>query len=815
MDIFEEIDDTVDYFQNLFLETSQLHIPHKTVTIRPKDKPWFTNTVRRAFRKRDRAHTRWKKNPTNQNYNTYHTLRHEANQAKSIAKTEHFTKLSQKLVDPSTSSKQYWNITKQLYGNKVHAGIPPLKKNGVVYTSSEDKCNIFNKTFTEKAKLPETKPNLPPLQFKTDQRLDSIETTEEEVQKILKSLDISKSNGPDGISNRLLKQTAAAIAKPLSIIFNLSLSSSKFPTDWKKANVSPIYKKNDRQNDSNYRPISLLSCIGKVLERIVFIRLYEFCMRHNLLTWRNSGYKHKDSTINQLIYISHHIYDALTKGLDVCFVSLDASSAFDRVWHDGLLFKLKSLGVSGSLLAWFKDYLSRRMQRVVIGGSSSEWIYIKAGVPQGSILGPLLFLIYIEDIIDNINSEILLFADDTCLLKTLTHPLESIACINDDLETLRQWSTNWLVNFNPTKTKYMVLSKKLTPPVYNDLFIGTTKLEKVGIHKQLGITFNNSMTWEHHITDICKRAGSRIDLIRRLPASITPLTKLHIYTTFVRPLLEYGNVLFDNCTGEMQELLENTQRQAALAITRAYQHTSHNNLLQELGLITLQERRTIAKLTLFYKIKSNLTPDYLKTLIPNEVGQDQPYQLRNARAIKIPKCTKNYFLKSYIPSTIKMWNDLPLNIRLLDDLDTFKNELARLKDASEQRPYSPYLSSSGNGNIYLSRIRMGLSGLNSHRKKYHFIDHNLCPYCHSTNENEIHFILLCANHAAPRGDMIVQLRLLLPQHATLLANFNTKAKQKDLCKLLINGTGSAIVDTQIFKVVSEFIIKTKRFDLTR
>ena len=158
----------------------------------------------------------------------------------------------------------------------------------------------------------------------------------------------------------------------------------------------------------------------------------------HIIYLRNSGYKHRDSTINQLIYISHHIYEALTKGLDVCFVSLDASSAFDRVWHEGLLFKLQSLGVSGSLLAWFEDYLTNRMQRVVIGGSSSDWIYIKAGVPQGSILGPLLFLIYIKDIIDNIDSEILLFADDTCLLKTITHPVQSITCINNDLET--QWS---------------------------------------------------------------------------------------------------------------------------------------------------------------------------------------------------------------------------------------------------------------------------------------------------------------------------------------------------------------------------------------
>ena len=285
----------------------------------------------------------------------------------------------------------------------------------------------------------------------------------------------------------------------------MSLQLGQFPTIWKEANVTPVYKKNDRQDDNNYRPISLLSCLGKLLERIVF-KLYEFLFKNNLLTGRNSGYKQRDSTINQLLFLIHQVYEALSKGLDVCFVSLDASSAFDRVWHDGLIHKLKKKGITGRLLHWFVDYLSDRKQRVVIGGSKSEWIHIKAGVPQGSILGPLLFLIYVDDIIDNIACEILLFADDTSLLKVLNDPIQSIEEINRDLETLRTWSENWLVNFNPTKTKYMIFSKKISRVNYNSLYIGNTRLQEVPQHKQLGITFNNSLTWEHHITDVCKKA---------------------------------------------------------------------------------------------------------------------------------------------------------------------------------------------------------------------------------------------------------------------------------------------------------------------
>ena len=284
------------------------------------------------------------------------------------------------------------------------------------------------------------------------------------------------------------------------------------------------------------------------------------------------------------------------------------------------------MGIQGILLKWFKSYLSDRIQRVVIGGSKSEWIRIEAGVPQGSILGPLLFLIYIDDIIDNIHSEILLFADDTSLLKTLTHP-DTITHVNADLETLRQWAAAWLVNFNPTKTQYMIFTKKHNKIHYDTLLIGNTPLQQVSSHKQLGITFSDTMTWDNHIDDICKKAGKRIDLIKRLPECITPLTRLQIYISYVRPLLEYGSVLFDDCSQTLSDKLENIQRQAAISITRAYHHTCHLNLLNEIGLEPLHIRRKKAKLHLFYKMKNNLTPQYLTNLIPPEVCDNTDYNL--------------------------------------------------------------------------------------------------------------------------------------------------------------------------------------------
>jgi hypothetical protein len=459
----------------------------------------------------------------------------------------------------------------------------------------------------------------------------------------LLSLNTNKASGYDNISNTLLKKTAYSIAKPLTDLFNHSLSTGIFPNIWKKANVPPVFKQNDKQNKNNYHPISLLANIGKVLERVVFIHLYKFCLEHNLLTWKNSGYKPLDSSMNQLIYISHKIYEALEKGHDVCFVSLDASAAFDRVWHSGLLHKLKCKGIVGKLFDWLKSYLSDRFQRVVIKGQFSEWIKILAGVPQGSILGPLLFLIYIDDIINDIESNIFLFADDTSLVERITDPVLTFEQINRDLTKLHNWSQQWLVNFNPAKTKYIVFSKKIHSPNYPDLYIGGEILQRVKQHKQLGIIFNETMTWEHHINENCRKAMNRLTTLKRIGTKIPRKSRLTIYLAYIRPVLEFGFQLYDNSSKEYLEKLERVQREALLFITAAYKKTSHRELLKEVGLPMLEKRRKSNKIQFMFKPNHNLLLTYLKEIIPSTVGTQNEYNMHNSDDIQVPKSKKNYF----------------------------------------------------------------------------------------------------------------------------------------------------------------------------
>ena len=239
--------------------------------------------------------------------------------------------------------------------------------------------------------------------------------TIQDISYVFQHLDITKACGPDSISSRLLKEGCHILAHPYSIIFNRSLEQGYFPWSWKDANVAPIYKKEDKSLPSNYRPISLLSIVGKTMERCVHKRLYNYIVTNQLFTPLQSGDRDGDSTTNQLLHTYQTICEAEDKDKEIRAAFCDTSKAFDRVWHNGLLYKLRCMGCPNRIVNWFASYLSKRRQRVVINGQSLDWVHILAGVPQGSILGPLLFLIYINDIVKHIGCSISLFADNTSL----------------------------------------------------------------------------------------------------------------------------------------------------------------------------------------------------------------------------------------------------------------------------------------------------------------------------------------------------------------------------------------------------------------
>ena len=346
----------------------------------------------------------------------------------------------------------------------------------------------------------------------------------------------------------MLKLTAVQICKPLSDIFNLSLRSGTFPNSWKKSNICPVFKKLDRQQVENYRPISLLCNTSKILERLVFNKLYEYLVSNGLLTSRNSGFKKKDSTTSQLLSICHKIYNGLDSKKFVRMVFLDASRAFDKVWHTGVIFKLKQFGITGSLLKWFHSYLSDRVQRVVLEGHESSWLDVEAGVPQGSILGPLLFLIYTNDIVNNLKTDIHLFVDDSSLLAISNDPVQAAADLNHDLNKMNSWAKQWLMTFNASKTVSMSFYTTKIPTNLPQLLLNNVSINEVNEHTHLGLTLSSDMSWDAHISKVITKANKCIGILQYLKFSVPRPILEQLYKTIVLPVIDYGDIIYDNCT---------------------------------------------------------------------------------------------------------------------------------------------------------------------------------------------------------------------------------------------------------------------------
>ena len=423
---------------------------------------------------------------------------------------------------------------------------------------------------------------LPPLLYKTNTRINSFRVTNKDILSIIKSLDSSKSHGFDNISIKMIKICSESVTIPLKIIFEESLKKGIFPEIWKKANVVPIHKKEDKTLIKNYRPISLLPIFGKIFERVIYNSLFNYFLSNKLFTPSQSGFLPGDSSIAQLLSIIHEIQTAFDNNptVDVRGVFLDISKAFDKVWHDGLVFKLKSYGVEGELLSLLKNYLQNREQRVVLNGQTSGWRKINSGVPQGSVLGPLLFLIYINDLPDGIISMCKIFADDTSLFSKVLDINKSVTELNTDLEKISQWAYQWKMQFNPDPNKQaneVIFSRKLVsnnlshPPVK----FNNNNITRCSHQKHLGVVLDSNLNFNTHIDQKIKKCNKMIGLIRRLSVNLPRNALLTIYKSFVRPHLDHGDILYDKPSNDnFQNQMKKVQYRACLVLPGGIQRTS-------------------------------------------------------------------------------------------------------------------------------------------------------------------------------------------------------------------------------------------------
>ena len=790
-----ENDDISLYASNLnstILSLTKECIPNKSIRVRTSDPPWITTLLKRQIRKRKRLYRKAKQTNLERHWIKFRQLRNETNTMIRNSKQQFYDNIAEKLKSKSLSSKDWWSTLKTFISPNLNSAIPPIESEGIIYSDDFEKANLFNNYFQGQTVLDDSNavlPELPEPSYLTS--LSSIAFDPQEVEEILRTLKTDKASGPDGLSNRILKELSHELSSPLCSLFNKSLSLGKFPSPYKDANVTPVHKKGDLSLVSNYRPISLLNSVAKLFEKLVFKYLYNHLQDNNMLSSLQSGFIPGDSTVNQLVYLYHIFTEALDAGKEVRTVFCDISKAFDRVWHEGLIYKLKAAGVSGDVLRWFQSYLSGRRQRVVLPGSLSEWVYIKAGVPQGSILGPLLFLLYINDIVKNIGSNIRLFADDTSLFIIVDNPTTAALCLNSDLEKLSRWAAIWLVTFNPSKNESLLISRKINKPIHPNLYMQNVQIQEVSSHKHLGLYFSNDCSWHQHIYYIKQKAWFRIHIMRKLKFKLDRKSLETIYLTFIRPLLEYGDVIWDNCTQYEKNELDKIQNEAARITTGTTKLVSLDNLYKEVGWQTLHRRRQDHKITLFYKMFNQLTPVHLSSLIPQQVNAISHHNLRNSNDIHTIRSNTSLYHNSFLPSTLRQWNSLPVEVRQLNTLSSFKTFLK--KDLQSVPTY--YYCGSRKAQILHARLRTGCSSLNMDLFHKNITESPLCR-CGSIEDTQ-HYFFHCRFYQGPRNTLL---------------NACTTYQNPSLSLLLFgSSTLSLEANIAILEHVHKYILDTKRF----
>ena len=401
------------------------------------------------------------------------------------------------------------------------------------------------------------------------------------------------------------------------------------------ANVIPVHKKKDINLITNYRPVSLLPICGKLFEKVIFYSLYGYIFGNNFISDLQSGYRKKDSTIKQLLSITHEIYRAFDArpAQELRAVFLDISRAFDRVWHEGLILKLKKIGIEDEVINILTSFLADRQQRVVIDGKFSEWTSIESGVPQGSILGPLLLLVYINDIIDFVDSDIRIFADDTFIFRVADQ--SSTDELNNDLKRITEWAHQWKMVFNPDISKQAVevvfTNKYKTNVVPDQLTFNNIPVKTLPKTNHLGMILDEKLSFNSHLTEKMAKANSGLGLMKHLKKWVSHKTLEVIYKMYVRPHLDYGDMVYDvgeaekngifptGISSTLLKKVESIQYEAARIVTGAWKGTSRDKLYKNLGWESLQERRIMRKLCLVYEVLDTKFPNYLYDILKKQI----------------------------------------------------------------------------------------------------------------------------------------------------------------------------------------------------
>ena len=608
----------------------------------------------------------------------YKQARNEVNNAIKSAKKQYFThNLEVNKLNPRKTWKLIDDLTSRKNGRVRN--ISEIKVNNESISSAVEMAEVFNDFFATIGSYlaSEIQPSTIGLEFylqPTDTIFSLKPPSTSTVCRLLNQLDTNKATGLDRIPCKLLKLSSSIVGPSLAYIFKCCIDAEIFPNEWKIAKVTPLFKKESKRELGNYRPISVLPLVSKIFEKIIYCQLYDYLQDNSLLNTYQSGFRSMHSTLTALLETTNNWSINIDNGV----LFIDLKKAFDTIDHEIILRKLANYGVNQSALRFCGSHLCNRSQKCSVNEALSSASKLTYGVPQGSILGPLLFLIYINDLPNCLDiSCAKMFADDTNITVPGCTFAQLEQATNSELNNLYNWLKANKLSLNIAKTEFMVISTRQKFLAGNcskiNIQLDGHPISRVEHTKSLGLNIDDRLSWSNHIKDLCKKISSVIGALRRIRPLISQSTAVQIYNALIQPHFDYCAPVWDGLSSYLCEKLQKLQNRAARVILQANCEINSSLLLETLKWDKLSSRRRKQKAIMMFKSLNGLAPEYLQDLFSE---RNTDYNLRDAfRKLNLPKPRTDYLKRSFGYSGALLWNSPPENIRAIRSIGQFKKEI--------------------------------------------------------------------------------------------------------------------------------------------
>lgn len=647
-------------------------------------KPWISKGILNACKKKNSLYRDFIKHRSSEKEIKYKRYKNKLIDIIRKCKKEYYNNL---LENNKNDSKGTWNIINKIIRKSTNKPSYPnyFTEKEKDITNMDDVVEGFNTFFVsvgpdlaEKIKPPQGGANS---KHKIDRNSSTIflhDVTRIEIIDVVKNFKNKASIDENGIDMALIKKVIGEIVDPITHICNLSFKLGTFPTEMKTAKIIPIYKTGDKHLYTNYRPISLLPQFSKILEKLFVARLDSFIEKHNILIEGQYGFRTNRSTSMALTEVVEELTNSIDNKEYAIGVFIDLKKAFDTINHDILLHKLERYGIRGIGLSWIRSYIQNRKQFVQIGDYRSSCLNISCGVPQGSVLGPKLFILYINDIV--MVSDILkyvVFADDTNIFCSGKDIQQLLQVITAELENLKRWFDSNKLSLNINKSKFILFgNKKVNPSTLVELSIENVKLERVQQYTFLGVKIDQNLSWKSHINHVRSKTARTLGILRKTRYGLNLRSLFLIYCTLLLPYLTYCVETWGNTYKTNLNPLSIMQKKA-IRIVHNMGYTHHTNKLflksKTLKLLDIVELKTTQ---IVYKARNNLLPGNLQKLFKEREGR---YEYRHALNFQQPKARTTLKGMCISVQGVKLWNGLPDEIKISKNIYYFKKMFIKSK----------------------------------------------------------------------------------------------------------------------------------------